>query len=239
MCLNEAAVRQCDLGAQASNVFLDTTPMPELDEYHDSGGNTPVSEHGYQEEAEVINQPSEAALIEHRPRKKNMNAQNTHESSASSDRWDAAKAANTIPTPREYGTIIPPAIFSTTKTTPRGAPMEEIPRFNNSVEESTYSRSRFQYMHETGHRPLPIPSSPMIPVPSFRNRAEGDEYRNAHFKMVVDRYNAGIRESPNTFSRPEYDFSAIDEHFSRTMEYEGPECSPPNSDSEDEVKHKG
>ena len=38
VCLNGAAVRQCGLGAQASNFFLDTTPMLDLDDYHDSGG---------------------------------------------------------------------------------------------------------------------------------------------------------------------------------------------------------
>ena len=69
VCLNEYAVKYCGLGPQASNFFLDTSTMPNPEEMYDSGGNTPIREQEYHEEAEVIHEASEAALTERRQRK--------------------------------------------------------------------------------------------------------------------------------------------------------------------------
>ena len=38
--------------------------MPDPDEYYDSGGDVPVDEEAFHEDAETINQPSEAAMTE-------------------------------------------------------------------------------------------------------------------------------------------------------------------------------
>ena len=69
VCLNEYAVKDCGLGPQASNFFLDTSTMPNPEEMYDSGGNAPIREQEYHEEAEVIHEASEAALAERRQRK--------------------------------------------------------------------------------------------------------------------------------------------------------------------------